>query len=286
MAAVVKLSPRLAVPVAGLLAVLVLPWLLRARPEPGGLLYTAIREAGRKQAWLLTRNWRSRESRHFVVRYRPEDEEMVPLVIDAAESFYPPLSRRLGYEAPDKILLVLYPDRQGLRRMFGWSDGEDAMGVYWGGVIRLLSPRAWDWLEPEGSLVEEFRRTGPLAHELTHYLLDYRTAGNYPRWFSEGLAQYEEYLLTGYQWVEPESDSDVYSLTDLERRFDRLPNQPAAYRQAFLLVSYLAARYGDEKLQGIIRELARGKPFAAAVNRSLGVTREELQAGYTNWLGE
>lgn len=276
---VAKLTAHRLLPVAGLLALLVFTWWLRPAYS-GGLLYKWAREAGRRQAWFLTRGLRSRESPHFLVRYRPEDEEVVSLVVEAAEFFYMPLSLRLGYTPANKILLILYPDRQSLRNVFGWPDGEDALGVYWGGVIRILSPRAWDWLEPDRSLAEEFMSNGPLAHELTHYFLDYLTGGNYPRWFSEGLAQYEEYILTGYQWVEPGSDNVIYSLDDLELRFDRLPAQPAAYRRAFLLVSYIASRYGDEKLREIVRELARGKTFDEALQRSLGLTRHELQEGF------
>lgn len=138
---VAKLTAHRLLPVAGLLALLVFTWWLRPGYS-GGLLYKWAREAGRRQAWFLTRG----------------------------EFFYIPLSLRLGYTPANKILLILYPDCQSLRNVFGWPDGEDALGVYWGGVIRLLSPRAWDWLEPDRSLAEEFMSNGPLAHELTHYL--------------------------------------------------------------------------------------------------------------------
>lgn len=50
------------------------------------------------------------------------------------------------------------------------------------------------------------------------------------RWFTEGLAQRIEYQVSGYLWIEQDSTlrQKLYSLDELEKRFDRLSNQPLA----------------------------------------------------------
>jgi len=54
------------------------------------------------------------------------------------------------------------------------------MGVYWSGVIRILSPDEWLDEVPSRGREVLFSQQGPIAHEYIHLLVDYQTRGNYP----------------------------------------------------------------------------------------------------------
>jgi len=230
--------------------------------------------------------YQEKESAHFVLWYTPSDEAVADLVLETAEWIYEPVTARMGAAPEEQVPLVLYPDRKTLRQDFGWGTGNSAVGIYWRGTIRLLSPTAWIYAESPEQLRASYRRLNPIAHELTHYLLDYMTDGNYPHWFSEGLAQWIEYQVTGYLWIEPQSslNQELYSYTDLQRRFDELPNQPLAYRQAHLLVAYLVHRFGGESLDGVVARLARGESFAAALQRETGLLPPAFFAEWLQWV--
>jgi hypothetical protein len=182
-----------------------------------------------------------------------------------AEDVYPKVARIVGYEVPFKILLVLIPDRDNMRKGVGWASAENTMGAYWAGSIRILSPRVWAGTEDPLQIARIYRQRGPLAHELTHLLLDYRTDGNYSTWFTEGLAQYVEYKLTGNVWAYPKTDTvEIYPLAALDEAFDSA-DQLSAYFEAFTLLKYQAKRYGEGSINKIIQLLGRGYSLEEAI---------------------
>ncbi len=242
----------------------------------------ALSTAGPEEGYLTLR------SDPFVVRYQLEDREAASLVLEVAHEVYGLVARDLGFKPTSTVDIILHPDREAMRNSFGWAQGENALGAYHRGVIRILSPRAWiDEDKPE-LIAKVFRYTGPTVHELTHLVLDYATSGNYPYWFSEGLAQYEEYRLTGFVWVEPESNlkQPLYTLEELEEQFVRLPNQSLAYRQAFTLVCFLAESYGDEALRQLVARLGEGKPMPEALQLVTGIDYGDLELRWLEWLEE
>lgn len=239
-------------------------------------------------------DWLTDESEHFVIFYSPPDSRIAPLILDNAEEIYGPVTRVFGLKPGEnvrpgeKIALMVHPDRQSLRSAFGWPEGERALGVYWGGVIRLLSPRVWVGEEEPRQIGRVFREIGPMAHELSHLVLDYRTGGNYPHWFSEGLAQWTEYSLTGYLWAETgnATESEFYPYSRLKSEFNRLPDQARAYRESFLLVSYLRDRQGSQGLERFIGRLAEGQSFDQALRQVYGINEEALEEALEEAPGE
>jgi len=251
-------------------------------PEARAAAYRYYRQQGRARALAGLSEYLSAGSDRFVVYYRPEDEDVAPLILEHAESVYDLVAGQVGYRPSGRVPLILYPDRTELRAAYGWGSGQSAVGVYWRGTVGLLSPKVWIAADDPAELEAEFRQSNPIAHELTHYVLDEWTDGNYPRWFTEGLAQYVEELATGYLWLEPGAalDQPLYTLSELTERFDGLSNQPLAYRQSYSLVAYMAETHGQEGLARLIALLAEGAPFAQAVESGLG---RSMKAVYSDW---
>lgn len=244
-------------------------------------VYPLVRQAAQAKLNYETREMLVYETTHFTIKYTAQDADTVGMVADAAERAYGPVTQALDFTPAGKPMVVIYPDRQKLNKVFGWSGDQSAMGVYWGGVIQVLSPHAW--LKSESP--EEFVRSGPMAHELTHLVLDYRTRGNYPRWFTEGLAQYVEYKVNGYEWRTANNSltGDLYSLEQLDEQFDDLPNQALAYRESLAAVRYLAEGPEGNKLPAVVDALQNGHRLAAALTDKLGISYRDYETAWRNW---
>jgi hypothetical protein len=99
-----------------------------------------------------------------------------------------------------------------------------------------------------------------MVHEYTHLVVDKLTGGNYPRWFTEGVAQYEEKRVTGYTLEEDfEIDESVtYSYEDILYRFDQLTDVTKAYLDALEMTTFLAGDDGINELKNIMMLLKKG----------------------------
>lgn len=264
--------------VAGLVLAGLFVWVMPLRPQLW--LYPLIRQAMVVKIEYQTRDMLARETPHFMIRYTAADSDMVEMVAEAAERAYDPVTTTLQYVPGKKTLILIYPDRQAMKQAYGWEGTGDAMGFYWGGVIQILSPQAW---LPSSRSVEEFIATGPLTHEYTHLVLDHLTRGNYARWFTEGLAQYVEYKVNGYEWLTADNTQPgrQYSLKELDGDFDPLANQALAYRQSLAAVRYIAEVHGEAKLGQVLGYLKAGDKTDTAIEKALGLD----YAGYETNIG-
>ena len=247
---------------------------------PRTLSYSLIRQACEWHAGWQTRSWPEIKSDHFRLRYRPEDAEVAPLVLQTAETAYEPAAAMLQYQPAGKTLVVLYPDRESLARQFGWAASESAMGVYWGGVVRVLSP--YDWVNSRDlqQIAAIFNSSGPVAHEFAHLLVDEKARGNYPRWLTEGIAQYVEKQLTGFVMPGSPEAAGWYALQEMDYEFDNLADQTLAYRQSALMVDYLVERYGLESLNLVLDRLGRGATLDQAFREIIDTSSANLAVAF------
>lgn len=249
--------------------------------KPRMLVYPLAREAAQAKMDYETRQMAAYETPHFIIKYNSADQTAAAMVAEAAEAAYQPVAASLGYAPQGKTLVVMYHDRSELNRNFGWSGAQSAMGVYWGGVIQVLSPDAW----LGGGTTGDFIRSGPMVHEYTHLVLDHMTSGNYPRWFTEGLAQYMEYRVNGYEWRTADNSlhGRLYGQAELDRDFDSLPSQALAYRESLAAVRYIVDVGGEAGLRQVIAALAAGRTMEQAIAGSLGMDYGTFSANWPQW---
>ncbi|MEW6446949.1 MAG: hypothetical protein AB1426_02520 [Bacillota bacterium] len=221
---------------------------------------------------------------HYSVVFYPQgEEEAAKLVLRTAERFFPVVANGFGLTLRRRVPIVLYRDQKELNRIFGWPADEGTMGVYWGGVVRVLSPKSWLDVSDGAALEEAFSKNGPIVHEAVHLMVDYQTRGNYPRWLTEGLAQEMERRLTGFGFGPPEKLSNYYPFSALND-FDSLPDQHLAYHQSYLMVRYLFEHCGDGKVNRLLTELGHGRSFPSALQRTMGFGVPEFEAKFLNAL--
>lgn len=150
------------------------------------------------------------------------------------------------------------------------------MGVYWAGVIRVLSPKAW--IEGE-DLAARFQSEGPIAHEYAHFVVDYLASGNYPRWLTEGIAQRIERKITGYEMPLTGTET-FYPVEDMDSKFDLLPNQSMAYRQSLAMVDFFVLTFGQDPLYYVLQELEKGRSLDQAFQTALGCNVKEFESRF------
>lgn len=217
------------------------------------------------------------------------EEGVARLVARQVREALGPAARMLGTQAPPfgegEIWVVVVGSSREMSGMLGGRYGSSTLGAYWRGILVVLSPRAWLDVTAPG-WEERFAREGPVVHEVAHLLLDRATLGRAPAWLDEGIAQYVEYALTGYEWTEDDEGmaNGGYPLSTLARSFRELPDEAVAYREAFVFVCFLVERRGEGALAELASRLRRGEDGLSAAAAVAGVEREGLEAAWRAWL--
>lgn len=253
----------------------------------GSTCYVLLRAGVQAGVEITHRGLMMKEGEHFTVKFRPVDAGTASLVLETAERVYAPINADLEFSFSRKIPVIIYPNGKELARSFGWLADGGTLGAYWLGTIRVLSPRAWV-AGDEKHQAEVFWSTGPMAHEYTHFVVDYLTRGNCPRWLTEGLAQWEERKLTGFVLTSPQREwvKEPFTLLQLEERFEDEGEQVRAYWQALAAVDFLETKYGRKQVNELLRYLGQGYSWDRAFCCALGVNLEELNNAYIEWLQE
>ncbi len=230
---------------------------------------TVVRAFVTQETTWKTADFIQTETDHFKIRYLQVDGDYVEVIGQTAEDAYGKVSDMFGYEPDHKTTIIVYPDSASLAKSFGWEKDEKAMGVYWAGTIRLLSPQ--QWINKTADWQQIFASEGPVYHEFAHLLVDDITKGNYSRWLTEGIAQHVEKKLTGFEFAEPviEKNQGYYEFAELEKNFDEL-DQQIAYWESLQVVEYLVDNYGEESLLNILKYLGEGRSMEDAVYKTTG----------------
>jgi len=232
---------------------------------------------------LTTAHYNQMQTEHFTIRYLDQDAAYVSMIAQSAEEAYSQVGQMFDRQPSRITTVVVYPNSVALAKSFGWDKDEKAMGVYWGGTIRVLSPKEWLGSPEETA---RFIKEGPMVHEFAHLLVDDITRGNYNRWWTEGLAQYAEKKITGFEFASPfggQDDITYYKLDKLEKDFDRL-DQSVAYWESLQVVEYIADRYGEDKLFAILSHCGQGDFLAEALQKSLGLDYEQFASDFYQYL--
>lgn len=224
-----------------------------------------------------TKDYKVLKGKKFNVKYK-ENLQNAELVLKTAEDIYEPVTKILNFTPEGVSSIIMYPTMKEFNDNFGWEGEKSPMGVYWMGSIGVLSPDEWIFDENKELI---FKTMGPVAHEYTHYLVDYKTNGNYTRWFTEGLAQYVEKKVTGYTLLEPSKEAmqNIYFFSDLDQNFDKQDNIDLAYWQSLIAIEYLVDKEGPEIINKLLDELAVCTDFEYTFKKVVGQSMPEFEIG-------
>jgi len=232
--------------------------------------YKIIRNLSQFHLALVTKDYSVITDKNFIVKYKLDNEESARLVLENGNEIMGQVNRILDYSNQAPVPVIVYPSMVELNKSFGWDGDRSPMGVYWMGSIRILAPEAW--IDEGENKALMFKNLGPMAHEYAHLVVDYKTNGNYTRWFTEGIAQYVEREITGFTLDEPteEAKKNLYSFKDLDVTFDAQENQDLAYWQSLVAVDYLIETKGEEIIKEMLAKLNQGQDFDRVFQDTVG----------------
>ncbi|OEF97341.1 peptidase MA family metallohydrolase [Desulfuribacillus alkaliarsenatis] len=218
-------------------------------------------------------DWSVIENELVVIRYHSVDEEEIEMVLEIATDIRKSLDDRYQFHYNKPVNIVIKPTREEMREFFGWGESASAVGVYYGKRIYLLAPSLWVDADSIEQLTDKYLKIGPIAHEYTHFIIDHKYHNNVPRWYNEAVAQYEEYLYQGFEWIEPYGrlNQQLYSYQEMQRDFDNLPNQALSYRQGFMFLKYQIDKYGEEKYWDFMGKIENRFLFEQAFAQVYGI---------------
>ncbi len=250
-----------------------------------GRAYAAARGVEHARALLSVEGWSVEESGLARLYYTKADADIAGEAAAFAGEAYMSVCGRLGYDAPGELTVIMYPSFESLQRAVAGGEGGEggrSIGVCWAGIVGMVSPKAWGGLFGSGDAVHLFGRYNPLHHEIAHYVLDEMADGNYPRWFSEGLAQVVEFDATGYVWEETEAlatDGGVdLSLGVLDRAFNREDTLNAVYSKSMWVTDRIMKRLEGPGFARLAFLLGRGMDFEVALREVSGLDYGALES--------
>jgi len=226
-------------------------------------------------------------SEHFVFKMAREDQPTLPpFATKLAEEAYQKLTARYGFTPEGPLQVEIFPDHGGFAVRTLGLPGLGALGVCFGKVVALDSPRA----RPSG----EFNWGSTLWHELTHVITLQMTRHNIPRWYSEGLSVYEEGRarpgwgddLTA-AFVKAYKEGRLLKVSELNAGMMR-PDFPEevelSYYQAALFCRMIEEKFGFEKIKQTLRLFSANKPADDVFFETLGWNARTMDVQYAAYL--
>jgi predicted Zn-dependent protease len=197
--------------------------------------------------------------------------------------------RKYKMMLPGRVRLEVYPNHEDfIVRTLGLPGQGGLLGVTFGTVVAIDSPSA----RPEG----EFSWADTMWHELCHVYVITATHNLVPRWFSEGLAVHEEGMASP-QWgnrltpdtIQALKQKKLLPVLQLDAGFVR-PQYPGqvlvSYYQAGKICDFIAQKWGDDAILGMMHSYAAHKSTQDAIQDNLHESPEGFDKEFLTWLAK
>lgn len=227
-------------------------------------------------------DWTELEGPRVTVYTYEASPEFRQAILDSAEHTIDRLQNAYGILPTQRVRVWVYPNKEDFYGSLApnsepWIAGQAQPALY---LISAI-------LQPDDS--RELARVIP--HEMTHQVLYQVTQNpfNYPPlWLNEGLAVY--WQETGrdrfYSYaLELARDGQIPPLRTLNGEF-AYDSEGAlnSYALSLSIVIYILDTFGDEGMTQLLHAIGEGITYEAAVEQGLGITYDELEAGWQAYI--
>lgn len=223
-----------------------------------------------------------RSARFELVADPREVRILAPRVLAIAEEAYDRFAQVYGYHPPTPMRIEFYRRHEDFSVRTTGLVGVDILGVSFGHVVALDSPSAGVFGPTNFGSV--------LWHELSHSFHLGLTGSRVPRWFSEGLAVFEEHRARpgwGFD-VTPDfliafQQGRLAPASALNQAFLR-PSYPKqivhAYFQASLLMELIQRDHGFESIVAMLHGYRDGGSTQDLLREVLGIEPQALDTAF------
>lgn len=218
--------------------------------------------------------------------HKDEADLLRPYVFELSERAIAQFSKKYDFTPQKPIQIELYPDHDDFAVRTMAMPGIGLLGVTFGYVVAMDSPSG---REPGG-----FHWGTTLWHELAHVFTLEATDHLVPRWYSEGISMYEEWLgdprwgeSVGPDFIAAVQQEKLLPIAELDRGFirPRFSGQvQISYMQAGLVCRFIAREWGEDKLAVLLKGFARDTPTTANIEAVLGVEPEAFDSRFQDYL--
>jgi len=194
--------------------------------------------------------------------------------------------KKYHYKLKQPVQIEVYPDHEDFAVRTLGMPGLGALGVTFGYVVAMDSPSArkpgqWHW-------------ASTMWHELSHVYSLEMTNFRVPRWFSEGMAVYEE-TAAAPDWgdrLDPGAiaaikEKKLLPVADLDRGFmhptygDQVT---VSYFQGGKICSFIAEKWGYEKLISMLHDFGNKMSTPEVIQEEFQMKPEEFDKQFMAWL--
>ena len=227
----------------------------------------------------------TRESEHFKVHMSQHDADILwPYLEPLLEESWDTLTLKYGFEPEAPVLIEVFENSADFAvRSVGLPDIGPLVGICFGKVITLISPNTLsaNWQEI-------------VWHEFMHVITLQMTDNRMPRWLSEGISVWEERAgrpywgrNQGLDLVRAAAEQKLLPVADLNSGFSGARNSADlgfAYFQSYLVVDYITAEHGFDKLVDLVRQYAFIKPDSERFREVFAQSVDDFDAGFRRWV--
>jgi tetratricopeptide (TPR) repeat protein len=269
--------------------------LIRSGDEPAGL--DALREAWKNDHFNvrvyntlnlyekdIAATYVTVDGTNFKIRYAKDEkailERYVPRMLEEA---WGSMVKRYNFTPKTPVSIELYADTEHFSVRTSGLPNVGIQGVCFGQTLAALSPAA-----------APFNWGNVLWHELGHVFAIQLSKNHVPRWYTEGLSEYET-IIRRAEWAREEDpglfaalkEGRIPAVDSFNRAFthvDSAEDVTMAYFAASQIIVFMAEKYGFPKVVSMMPKWGAGERTPQVVKESLGITSDELDKQYRAWL--
>ena len=217
---------------------------------------------------------------------KDESQLLLPYVRELTNRAIDEFTRKYGFELESPVRVEFYPNHDDFAVRTMAMPGIGLLGVTFGYVVAMDSPSG---REPGG-----FHWGTTLWHELAHVFTLESTDHLVPRWYSEGISMYEEWMAdvrwgesVGPEYVEAVRKRELLPIVKLDRGFIRPKHAgqvAISYMQAGFVCKFIAQRWGEGKLVELLRGFAAKVPTGANIEAVLDISPEDFDEQFDDYM--
>ncbi|WP_156041312.1 tetratricopeptide repeat protein [Chondromyces apiculatus] len=224
------------------------------------------------------------QGQRFSLRYHKNEkailERYVPRMLEEAWSS---MVQRYGFTPKVPVAIELYADSEHFSVRTSGLPNVGIQGVCFGQTLAAMSPAA-----------AEFNWGNVIWHELGHVFAIQYSKNHVPRWFTEGLSEYET-IVRRPEW-QREEDPALYAafkagrvpaVNSFNRAFthvDDVSDVTMAYFAASQIVVFMVEEFGFPKVAALLPRWGNGERTPEVIQNGLGISATELDRRFRAWL--